>query len=188
MSGAHGVHADVSNKRVAILIAVIAALLAIAEAGGKSAQTEALSYNITASNTWAFFQAKTIRQTTMRTAAEHAAIAPVLGSPAAEIESRSRQIERWRATAQRYETEPETGEGRRELMAKARELEAKRDKALAAYHQFEYAAAILQIAIVLASAAIITGVGWLVGVAIGASGLGVVFAALGWLAPTLLHL
>lgn len=187
MSGAHGVHTDSSNKKVAILIAVIATLLAIAETGGKSAQTEALSYNITASNTWAFFQAKTIRQTTMRTAAEHAILEPPDGVPAELIEARKKQIDRWRATAQRYESEPETGEGRKELMAKAKELEAKRDTTLAAYHLFELGSAILQISIVLASAAIITGVSWLIGVAIGATGLGVAIAALGWFAPTLVN-
>ena len=51
-------------------MAVLAALLAISEMGGKSAQTNALSSHIDASNLWTFFQAKTIRQTTMRTAAE----------------------------------------------------------------------------------------------------------------------
>ena len=68
MSGGHG-HVDSSNKKIALLVAVLAALLAISEMGGKSSQTNALSSHIDASNLWTFFQAKTIRQTTMRTAA-----------------------------------------------------------------------------------------------------------------------
>ena len=71
MSGGHG-HVDGSNKKIALLVAVLAALLAISEMGGKSSQTNALSSHIDASNLWTFFQAKTIRQTTMRTAAEEA--------------------------------------------------------------------------------------------------------------------
>ena len=68
-SGGHGV-VEGDNKKIAILISVLALFLAIAETLGKSAQTDALSFNVEASNLWAFFQAKTIRKTTMETAAE----------------------------------------------------------------------------------------------------------------------
>ena len=69
-----------------------------------------------------------------------------------------KQVEHWRKTAQRYETEPETGEGRKELAARAKVKEAARDKAMAAYHMFEYGSAALQLAIVLAGAAALTTV------------------------------
>src|SRR4051794_34687284 len=58
------------NKRVALLIAVIALFLAFSETLGKSAQTAALSYNVEASNLWAFYQAKTIRQTALQASNE----------------------------------------------------------------------------------------------------------------------
>ena len=58
------------NKKIALLIAVIALFLAFSETLGKSAQTVGIELNIKASDTWNFFQAKTIRQTTLRTAAE----------------------------------------------------------------------------------------------------------------------
>src|ERR671933_2833636 len=58
------------NKGIAVLITTLAALLAIAEMGGKSAQNRSVASNIEAANLWAFFQAKTIRQTTLRTAAD----------------------------------------------------------------------------------------------------------------------
>ena len=64
MSGGHG-HVEGSNKKIALLVAILAALLAISEMGGKSSQTNALSSHIDASNLWSFFQAKTIRQTTL---------------------------------------------------------------------------------------------------------------------------
>ena len=66
----HAGHVDPSHRKVALLIAVLAAVLALSEMLGKSAQTAALSYNIEASNLWAFFQAKTVRLTTLRTAGE----------------------------------------------------------------------------------------------------------------------
>src|SRR4029453_6634680 len=147
MSAGHG-HIDPSNKKIALLIAVLALVLAFSETLGKAAQTSALSLNIEASNLGAFFQAKTIRQTVLRTAAEQTeAISP----------SSTKLVEQWRKTAQRYQTEPETGEGRDELMARAKDAEKKRDRAMAAYHQYELASAAVQIAIVLASAAVVTG-------------------------------
>ena len=67
--GEHG-HSEGLNKKVALLISFLALFLAISETFAKSAQTSAVSYNIEASNLWAFFQAKTIRMTTVRTATE----------------------------------------------------------------------------------------------------------------------
>ena len=66
---AHG-HVDPSNKKIALLISVLALVLAFSETLAKGAQTAALSDNIEASNLWTFFQAKTIRSTTLRTAVE----------------------------------------------------------------------------------------------------------------------
>jgi Domain of unknown function (DUF4337) len=66
----HGETSSAVNKKIALLIAILALFLALAETLGKSAQTDALSYNVEASNLWAFFQAKTIRQTAVRTAGE----------------------------------------------------------------------------------------------------------------------
>lgn len=63
-------HISGQNKCIALLIAVIALLLAFSGTLGKSAQTGAISYNVEVSNLWAFFQAKTIRMTTLGTAAE----------------------------------------------------------------------------------------------------------------------
>jgi hypothetical protein len=159
-------HIDPSNKKVALLIALLALVLAVSETLGKSAQTAVLSYNIEASNLWAFFQAKTVRVTTVRTAAESAQ----LEAPAATGEARAaydKQIEAWKKTAARYESEPETNEGRKELAARAKSAEERRDRALAAI-----------ITTVMALA-------WI------GAGLGVVSLALmlvGLLAPTAVHL
>ena len=71
MSGGHG-HVETSNKKIALLVAILAAALAVSEMGGKSSQTNALVSHTEASNLWNFFQAKTIRQTVLRTAADEA--------------------------------------------------------------------------------------------------------------------
>ncbi|MGE5505556.1 MAG: DUF4337 domain-containing protein [Actinomycetota bacterium] len=184
----HHHHKHPNAKRVAILISVLAALLAIVEMGGKSAQNTSVAANIEAANLWAFFQAKTVRMTTMRTAADALDTVAPPGLPPEAAAAWAKRSADWRATLQRYESEPETGEGRKELAARAKAAEAKRDHALAAYHLFEYGAAALQLAIPLASAAVVTGMIALAWVAAGLGGVGTAFALLAWLAPTLIHL
>jgi Domain of unknown function (DUF4337) len=177
-----------ANLRIGLLIAALAALLALLEAGGKSAQTEAINANLQAADLWAFFQAKTARMTTIQTAAESAKLSLLGGLPAETKAAIQKQIDSWNATVERYDSEPQTGEGRKELAERAKEAEAERDRKLAAYHLFELGSAASQLAIVLASAAIITGLIFLVYLA---GVLGVVGAALGlmaWQVPTLLHL
>jgi len=186
MSG-HG-HIDPSNKKVALLIAILAAVLAFSETLGKGAQTAALSLNIEAANLWSFFQAKTIRMTAVRTAAEALEAELPLATTAQARETAERRIAEWKKTAARYDSEPETQEGRKELAARAKAAEQKRDVTLAAYHHYEVASAALQLAIVLASATVITNVGLLMWGAAGLGVVGVVFCLIGFLAPTAVHL
>ena len=161
MSHGHGhglVEGD--NKKIAILISVLALFLAIAETLGKSAQTDALGSNVEASNLWAFYQAKTIRKTTMETAAEQTEVDLKLAKDPVVKELLEKRVNDWKERAARYESEPKPnnkGEGRKELMARALQAEAKRDVALAKYHNFEFGSAAFQIAIVLASSYLITG-------------------------------
>jgi hypothetical protein len=179
--------AETTNKKIALLIAVIALFLAFAEVLGKSAQTEGISLNIKASDTWNFFQAKTIRQTTLRTAADALAIEITARPDEAFKAAMTKQVEAWRATVARYESDPSEKDGRKELRAQAEQYERERDTHLARYHNYEFASAAYQIGIVLASAAVITGI---IALAYGAAGLGVVgliFTGLGLFAPNLPH-
>ena len=179
-------HGDAGgDKRTALIISLLALFLAISETGAKSTQTEALAQNVHASDLWAFFQARTIRQTVVRTASEQAELTKGLTGASAEAIAK-RQAD-WKATIDGWESDPKSGEGRKELAARAKEAEKKRDHAMAAYHNFEYGSAIFQVAIVLASAAIITAVP---AMTLGASLLGLVGLALtglGFFAPEMLH-
>ena len=183
----HAEHAGHKNKQIALLISVIALFLAFAETLGKAAQTEGLSLNIKASDSWNFFQAKTIRQTTLRTAAEEMATG-LAQAPTDEVRAAmTKQIEAWRATVARYESDPKEKDGRKELRALAEHYEHERDTALARYHHYEIASAALQIGIVLASAAVITGMNILAFAAGGLGVLGLVFMAIGLWAPHAVH-
>ena len=119
------------NRKIALLIAVIALFLALSETLGKGAQTEAISKNVESSNLWAFFQAKSIRRTVVQTASDQAKLSlGVLGNDAAKA-AFQKQIDEWQQTAARYRSEPKTGEGQDELSERAKRAEEERDLAAA---------------------------------------------------------
>ncbi len=136
MSEGHA-HVDPSNKKIALLIAVLALTLAFSETLGKGAQA---------------------------------------------------QVKKWRETAERYDSEPSTGEGRKKLVERAKKAEAKRDHAMAAYHLYELASAAAQIAIVMASASIIVSMNALAWVSGRLGIVGIVLSLVGFFAPTAVHL
>jgi hypothetical protein len=184
----HAEHASGENKKIALLIAVLALFLAISETLGKGAQTESISKNVEASNLWAFFQAKSIRRTVVQTAADQGKLTLGTATDDAMKAAVQKQIDDWQKTAARYRSEPETGEGTEQLAEKAKEAEHLRDEATAKYHHFELASAAFQIGIVLASATIITGMlplAWVAGLLTLA---GLAMTVLGAWAPHLLHL
>jgi Domain of unknown function (DUF4337) len=183
----HAEHAAHSNRKIALVIAILALFLSLSEMLGKSAQTEAIGANVEASNLWAFFQAKTVRMTLVRTATEQLKVTAEAASDPATRTGMEKQIEAWQKTAARYDSEPETHEGRKELAERAKQAEESRDTFLAKYHANEIASAAFQIGIVLASAAVITemiALAWLAGL-LGAGGLAAM--ALGVFAPHALH-
>jgi hypothetical protein len=154
---------DGFKTRVAIMIAVLAMLLAVTGLGGNNAAKEAMTNNVLASNYFAFYQAKNMRQTSYTLAADNLELE--LTNPALPDAARAamqKKIDDYRKTVTRYESEPDTQEGKKELLARAKAYEEKRDHALRQDPYFDYAEVLLQIAIVLASVAIISGIAWLV--------------------------
>jgi len=184
----HAEHASGENRKIALLIAVIALCLALSETLGKGAQTESISLNVQASNLWAFFQAKSIRRTVVQAASEQGKLALGTTSDDAAKAALQKQIEDWQKTAARYRSEPDTGEGTEQLAERAKHAEEERDLATEKYHHYELASAAFQIGIVLASATIITGIialAWVSGLL---TIVGIGMTALGLYAPHLLHL
>jgi hypothetical protein len=154
---------DRFKQRAAVAIAFFAMMLAITGLGGNNATKEALNSNIMASNYWNFFQAKNMRQTAFVLSADQLELAWANDSalsPEAKAELK-KKAEAYRKTIARYESEPETREGKKELIQRAKESEAQRDHALKQDPYFDYAEALLQIAIVLISVAIIADLVWL---------------------------
>ncbi len=178
---------DARSRRLALLIAALAALLAVISMQDDNTAQDAIRSNIEASDLWAFFQAKTARQFTLERESEMLKVERVGATPEKQA-AIDDLLKAWAAKDAQYDSDPKSGEGRKELMERAKAAEADRDLALAANNAFGYASAALQLAIVLASASIILSVGWLAYGAVGLGALAVAFAGLGLFAPTLLPL
>ncbi len=126
------------------VITVLAALLAINTYIANGNSSKVLNNTIKANDTWAFYQAKSIKQTLAEMAKDDA-----------EYRKETEKANKLQAKIDRYESEPATGEGKKELMAKARALEAERDEIRKKGPWMTFAGSSFQIAIVLLSASIL---------------------------------
>jgi hypothetical protein len=153
-------HGNKQQNRSALTISILAMVLAIASLGGSNAMKEATQENILAANAYAFYQAKSIRQTDYKLAAAdlelQMAREPNMNTNAKALYEK--KLADYKKTIDRYESEPETKEGKKELMVRAKEHEAIRDHAMLQDPWFDYAEGALQIAIVLLSVSIVAGI------------------------------
>jgi hypothetical protein len=165
----HGHHGhprsrDRFRRFTGVYLGLVAMLLAIATLGGAEATKAMLNANIHASDTYSFYQAKNIRQTIFQvSAAELELLGGSIAQAGTDGTKVAELVKRYRDTAARYETEPATGDGKKELMAKAKHWEEVRDHAEQQIPNFEYGEAMYQIAIVLGSVAIVASSPWLLG-------------------------
>lgn len=150
---------DERNRWVGVYIGILAVLLAVCGMGGGNAAKDANRAHIEASNTWSFFQAKNIRRSAIMLAAEELelTLATQATMPPPARAAIQAKITDYRAQIQKLTTDPDRKEGLDELFVKGKALEADRDLALRRDPYFDWAQALLQIAIVLASVHLIIG-------------------------------
>ncbi len=154
---------DSRDRWIGVYIGILAAFMAICTMLGNNATKDANRFNIEANNNWNFFQAKNLRRQVVRLQVEQLELDVASNtslSDGLKTAYKSR-IDTYKALDKRLTSEPATGEGLDELFAKGKALEAQRDRALAQDPYFDWAQALLQIAIVLASVCLITGTIWL---------------------------
>lgn len=133
-----------TKERTGWIITFLAAFLAITSLldGGNSSQI--LDNTIEANNVWSFYQAKSIKQSLAEITYDNAV---------RNGDKRKAQI--MKAKIERYESEPSSGEGKKELMAKARAIEAERAVAELRSPWYTYSNAFYQIAIVILAASML---------------------------------
>jgi hypothetical protein len=155
---AHSLAGDDRFRRLTgIYVGVVAMLLAIATLGGANATKEMLSTNISASDTYAYYQAKVLRQAVFETAADQieTLLATRPDMPEGLKKKAAALVARYRTIAARSVSDPGSGHGQKELLAKAKQLERRRTRAEERNPNFEFAQALYQIAIVLGSVSIV---------------------------------
>jgi len=154
----HPEHNDRAARRIAVLISILAAALAIADMKEKGAQNDFLGQHISTSDAWAFYQAKTQRWSAVGQQIELLSSLPNAADP--EV---AKRIAAARTEMARLDDDEKT-QGRKQLREQAQSLERERDEIGHRYHLFEYVVGALQIAIVLGSVSVVTRI-WLLAAA-----------------------
>ena len=170
---AHEHGGSTSHTRAAIIIGIMAAVLAITEFVAKDAQTDYLTNHIAASDTWAQYQAKSVRRTILTAQADLLESMPATSDPAVK-----KRIADARANAERMRSEP-GADGMEQLADKAHEQEHERDHAMHRNHMLEIASGGLQIAIVLASISVVINLPAFMLVSVLVGGASAIYALLG---------
>ncbi len=145
---------DAFSKRVALCTALFAVMLAITSLGGNNAAKDMMLSQQQSSNQWAFYQSKVMREHLYRV--EKQKVDAILVDRGASMSKTSRDLyerdrQQYAAEEKRYASE------KLEIEQAAKKLESQRDIGVAKDPYFDYAEALLQIAIVMASISILSG-------------------------------
>lgn len=161
--GEHGAEVEVPHdendpfvKRVALSVAVFAVVLALAGAGGHNASKDMMMNQLQATNVWNQYQAKRQREVLYEQQKEQlqSELEEAKGRPVEEADRKKHRLEQVEAKLKEYEDE------KKELFKKANEFQAERDKAQKKDPYFDAAELLLQLAIVLASVAMLSKARW----------------------------
>lgn len=156
--GAEQANKAVRDRWIGVYIGVVAVFLAICAMGGGNATKDSTRYNIEATNGWAFFQAKNLRRNALILAVDELELT-LKANPQMTPEAKALyedKINTRKADIARLTSDPASKEGLDEIFAKNKSLEQQRDYSLRRDPYFDYGQAFLQIAIVIASVALIS--------------------------------
>jgi len=132
------------KDKAGMVISVFALILAVNSWYGGKLSSITLNNTIAANDVWRFYEAKSIKQTLAEQSLDDAI-----------YRKDTKKIEQLEAKIARYESDPKTGEGKKELMAKANKLEAERDYAKKQSPWIGFASTLYQLSIVVLSASIL---------------------------------
>ena len=132
------------KDKAGMVISVFALILAVNSWYGGKLSSITLNNTIAANDVWSFYEAKSIKQTLAEQSLDDAI-----------YRKDTKKIEQLEAKIARYESDPKTGEGKKELMAKAKKLEAERDYAKKQSPWIGFASTLYQLSIVVLSASIL---------------------------------
>jgi len=132
------------KDRAGMVISVFALILAVNAWYGNKLSSATLNDTIAANDVWSFYEAKSIKQMLAEQSLDDAV-----------VRKDTDKIAKLEAKIARYESDPKTGEGKVELMAKAKAIEAERDHAKKQSPWIGFASTLYQLSIVVLSASIL---------------------------------
>jgi len=141
-------------KGVALTTAVFAVILAITSLGGNNAMKEMLLAQQQASNQWAYYQAKALREHTYRLEKAKLEINLLDRKAAMSAQAREKLEVLYKTVS---DEEKRFGTEKKEIEKEARRLEHEKELNRKKDPYFDYAEVLLQIAIVMSSIAILAG-------------------------------
>lgn len=181
------VEAKEKDRRAALIIAILALFLALAEAGAKNAQHLSTEKNIKSSDLYNFYQAKKVRSTIFEAAAEMLELQRASLTDQKAQEALERQVVDFKAKVAQFEKDPKKPEDSVDaILERANNAAEGRELANRRLEHYEFGSGLFQIAIVLASAAIITGIAALMWLSVALGVVGVVLTAFGFFAPNVI--
>jgi Domain of unknown function (DUF4337) len=178
-----------TTKGLALIFAVMALFFAMSEGLSRGAQTIVDQANINASDLRTFYQAQSTNRALAGTMIRIVETDVQTAATPAIREAKEKLLADLRQSYDRYESAPDTMEGRRELVARAREAEHDRALATSKLRDYQLASSAFQTGMWLAFAGIITGMTALGFMSCGIGVVGLMLMALGLFAPqvTLIH-
>ena len=132
------------KDKAGMVISVFALILAVNSWYGGKLSSTTLNNTIAANDVWSFYEAKSIKQMLAEQSLDDAI-----------VRKDTDKIAKLEAKIARYESDPKTGEGKVELMDKAKKLEAERDYAKKQSPWIGFASTLYQLSIVVLSASIL---------------------------------
>jgi hypothetical protein len=181
------VEAKEKDQRVALVIAVLALLLAISETSARKAEHTATEKNIESSDLFNFYQSKKIRSTVFEAASGMLESQKTNVTDPKAQEALERRIADFKAKVAQFEVDPKKPEDSlNAIQDRANEASADRELADRRLEHYEFGSGLFQIAIVLASASIITGIAALMWLSVALGVAGAVFVAFGFFAPSVI--
>jgi len=162
------------SRRVALVTAIFAVVLAIAALGGNHAMKEMLLAQQQSSDQWVFYQAKVIREHLYRAQKMRLEADLADRAPAAAREKHEALLKKLEEEEKRYNAE------KKDIEKDAKKLEALRDSFQARDPYFLVAEALLQIAIVMSSVSILARSGLIFSFSLVLAAVGAVLTANGY--------
>ncbi len=181
------VEAKEKDRRAALIIAILALFLALSEAGAKNAQHLSTEKNVESSDLYNFYQAKKVRSTIFEAAAEMLESQRTGVTDQKAQDALERQVAEFKARVVQFEKDPKKPEDSMDsIQERANNAAEGRELANRRLEHYEVGSGLFQIAIVLASAAIITGIAALMWLSVALGVVGVVLTAFGFFAPNVM--